>query len=554
MALVRQLDKRTGITYVYESTSYWDKEKKQPRSHRRLIGRLDPETGDIVPTDGRGRHRRKDQTDGGSMQSQRTSPPQIRRLFYGATYLLDQISRQTGLITDLQACFPDAWRQILSLSYFMILENGNSFSRFGKWEHFHLHPYGQDISKRQYSALFAGLTSQAQSAFFSLQSRRFPGNNCLVFDIAPDNSSSHEPSIGFSPEEAGRRLPSAENIAFLLKESSGIPFCCFPLEFRLSNIQEARKISRNPALALPEGGTLCFIQGVSSFREDYLASFSADHQVFLWGVPVTWSIVKDCLHETMPDRDRYEFFHGKIGLYVFTRTVTWEYDPGIQNLSEAEQKNRAWKPAGEAAAFGEVWKLHVHLYCDPLRRKEEEQDFREKITRLRTELLSGHRVPEHGNDYRKYFAARETPDGRYRLVFRQDAIDAAREQFGMMALVSNEIQNPEEALRLYRLRETAQKALHGMENGFQRSETEQPGEDLENGFRFTEHVALAHILALQHKMEEAGMFAHHTVRGLLDELDMIECRIKPGGKPIPLRLQDTQDQCYQDLGLVPIEK
>ncbi len=46
-------DKRSGITYVYECKSFWDKEKKQSRSKRTLIGRLDEETGKIVPTDGR---------------------------------------------------------------------------------------------------------------------------------------------------------------------------------------------------------------------------------------------------------------------------------------------------------------------------------------------------------------------------------------------------------------------------------------------------------------------------------------------------------------------
>ncbi len=29
MATVKQLDKRSGVTYVYESVSYWDKEKKK---------------------------------------------------------------------------------------------------------------------------------------------------------------------------------------------------------------------------------------------------------------------------------------------------------------------------------------------------------------------------------------------------------------------------------------------------------------------------------------------------------------------------------------------
>ena len=53
MAIIYNHDKRSGITYAYESTSYWDKEKKMSRSKRRLIGRVDPETGEIIPTDGR---------------------------------------------------------------------------------------------------------------------------------------------------------------------------------------------------------------------------------------------------------------------------------------------------------------------------------------------------------------------------------------------------------------------------------------------------------------------------------------------------------------------
>lgn len=50
MAIIKQTNKKTGITYVYDSHSYWDKEKKQHRSDRKLIGKIDPETGEIVPT------------------------------------------------------------------------------------------------------------------------------------------------------------------------------------------------------------------------------------------------------------------------------------------------------------------------------------------------------------------------------------------------------------------------------------------------------------------------------------------------------------------------
>jgi hypothetical protein len=48
MGTVLQHDKRSGITYAYNSEAYWNTEKKQARSKRTLIGRLDPQTGKII--------------------------------------------------------------------------------------------------------------------------------------------------------------------------------------------------------------------------------------------------------------------------------------------------------------------------------------------------------------------------------------------------------------------------------------------------------------------------------------------------------------------------
>lgn len=53
MGIVYQTDKRSGITYAYENQSFWDPELKRSKSKRKLIGRVDPETKEIIPTDGR---------------------------------------------------------------------------------------------------------------------------------------------------------------------------------------------------------------------------------------------------------------------------------------------------------------------------------------------------------------------------------------------------------------------------------------------------------------------------------------------------------------------
>jgi predicted RNase H-like nuclease (RuvC/YqgF family) len=55
-SIVYQIDKKTGAKYAFESISYWDKDKKQPRSKRKYLGKVDPETGDIIPSRGRSVH------------------------------------------------------------------------------------------------------------------------------------------------------------------------------------------------------------------------------------------------------------------------------------------------------------------------------------------------------------------------------------------------------------------------------------------------------------------------------------------------------------------
>jgi len=63
MSIIKQYHKDTNTTYVYESQYYYDKDKKQSRSKRKLIGKIDEETGQTIPTGKRGRKKKTPQTD-----------------------------------------------------------------------------------------------------------------------------------------------------------------------------------------------------------------------------------------------------------------------------------------------------------------------------------------------------------------------------------------------------------------------------------------------------------------------------------------------------------
>ena len=129
-SIVHLKNKKTGAVYVYESEGYWDKEKRQARNRRICIGKIDPETGGIIPS-----KRMLEMEEGGGYPASRGRKPSLecKRLFCGATHLFDRIGERIGVTEDLRHCFPETWRQILSVAYYLILEDRNPMSRFPKW-------------------------------------------------------------------------------------------------------------------------------------------------------------------------------------------------------------------------------------------------------------------------------------------------------------------------------------------------------------------------------------------------------------------------------------
>ena len=102
MAIIKQTDKRTGITYAYETQYYWDKEKQQSRAKRVCVGKVDTSTGEIIPTRGRAK---KLEPKVAETSNSKTGPKpfvEAKHLYYGATYLFDKLADELGLVADLK--------------------------------------------------------------------------------------------------------------------------------------------------------------------------------------------------------------------------------------------------------------------------------------------------------------------------------------------------------------------------------------------------------------------------------------------------------------------
>lgn len=94
MSISRSFNKNTGVTYVYDVyENYWDKEKKKYVQKRRLIGKIDPETGQIVPT----RSRKKSPSVSGSSAPLESD---YEALYHQADKELEQKNLEISLLTS----------------------------------------------------------------------------------------------------------------------------------------------------------------------------------------------------------------------------------------------------------------------------------------------------------------------------------------------------------------------------------------------------------------------------------------------------------------------
>jgi len=66
---------------------------------------------------------------------------------------------------------PDSYEQLLSIAYYLILEDKNPLSRFPQWERTHHHPFGKNIPSQRSSELFSSITEESKEKFFRLQGK-----------------------------------------------------------------------------------------------------------------------------------------------------------------------------------------------------------------------------------------------------------------------------------------------------------------------------------------------------------------------------------------------
>ena len=110
MSIVKSYSKQNNTTYFYEQNYKWNPVTKRPEGTRKLIGKLDPESGKMIPTGKPGRPKKPKAEGTSSAQSADADniaklTDQINDLFQKNQELLEENCRLKKTIRDYEKRF-----------------------------------------------------------------------------------------------------------------------------------------------------------------------------------------------------------------------------------------------------------------------------------------------------------------------------------------------------------------------------------------------------------------------------------------------------------------
>ena len=371
--------------------------------------------------------------------------------------------------------------------------------------------------------------------FFRLQGKRRVEKEYWAYDSTSVSSYSESlRQVRYGKNKDGESLPQL-NLALLFGEESGLPFYFRQLAGNVPDVKTIRELLRD--LDILGYSKIKLVMDRGYYSADNMNALFKAHLKFLCGSSTALSFAKQYIREIGGKKDHYTYYNSQLELYVFSKTIAWDYEQERPYKGDVIQGER---------------RMYLHLYYNPEKSADDGKAFNRRLDKLKEELLSGRRNPAHEKDCQKYFEIKETPKSGISLIVKQEAIDAASERYGFFVLVSNEVKDPVRAIQLYRMRDVVEKAFWNVKERLNLRRTLVSSESSLEGKFFVEFVALIYLSYLKKKLEENGLFAQYTLHELLDELDVIECFIEPGKTPIQGEVLKKQEDLFRKLGVKPL--
>jgi transposase len=474
------IEKRVGnSTYLYETTSYWDSEKKQPRQKRVYLGKKDPQTGEAVRP--------------------RQRLPRLSK-DYGNVYLLQHMADRIGLSPLLKRVFPADYRTLLALMFFDISE-AHPLYLFPSWAEATALPAIPTFTSKTLTSFTRKLGQMEAERFeFSKQWRHLLGEvRAIVFDITSLSSYSallSEIEWGYNRDH--EKLPQL-NLGILYAQHANQPFYYRVYPGSITDVSTLKNIVTSLHLFAVQD-TL-FVMDRGFYSATNVSHMKHAQLTFLIPLPKSVTLFSSLLskHARQLTNPTNSFLFNDEVLYHVQDSIT------INTVN-----------------------LQAHLFFNPQQRSEQTARFLKKILAL--EHLAKQQTFHTPKEARRYlskqmkgasdfFNVTGGKAGQIEITRKPRTLARRMTKMGTTVMLTNHaLLSPENMLTHYRQKDSLEKMFDTLKNEFDSNRLRGSTKETVEGRLFLKFLALILYSAIATTMRAQHLFQQYTIRELMYEL------------------------------------
>lgn len=507
------LNKKTGVTYVYEVVSSWDKDKKQSRNTQICIGKIKPKTKEFIPS-----KRLKPE------QAAVRDPHVVANAeVLGPSLILDEIGKRIGLDNILQTCFADNYAQIRSMVYYLVAR-GEALCYCAKWSAQNGHS-ASNLSSQRISEILESITMAKKQQFFANWLQHVSADDYFCYDITSVSSYSElNQYVKYGYNRDKEKLPQI-NIALLTAQKTGLPVYYQDLPGNITDVTTLHNLIESfKALNVD---SLCYVMDKGFYSQSNIDDLYASKNKFITSVPLSNAWLQKQIDNIYAHADDINYYHAidNEALYVHSEIYKW-----------GDKQHRCY----------------VHLFYNPYIKANAVTKFHQQLLEYKNEVESGKSTVDHQNFYDKYLIIKKTPKRGTQVSFNTDAVNEyVRRYAGFQAIISNFVKDPISALQTYRDKDVVEKCFDDLKNLLDSKRLRMHSSEVSKGRLFIQFIALIYINALRKEMRESGLIKKYTFREIFMEMEScVKITYRGKYKPIITEVTKAQREIFSALNIV----
>ena len=494
---------------VYKVLRSYRNEKGQPTCERVAIGRLDGESGMLVPNDSYWAYY------GAGAVEVLPDYDSVRSV--GASFLVGSVLSSLGVAGILDGAL-GAERAGLALTAALYMAaRGNVFEGvLGFCEGFTLREPA--LTSQKASALFASITYDERMAFFKAWASRAQAGSYLAYDVT--SLSSYAEGIQdteWGHDRDGERLPQI-NLGCYLSEDSGLPV--FYVTYPGSIVDKSHlpyMMAYNEELGIKDA---VFVMDKGFCSTGNVRFMKAGRLGFAVGADIRHKAAKgavDAVREGM--------------VSMRNRTEQGVYAKAVRGMF-----------------YGAYATMHV--YCDPALAERQRRDLFRTVESWEERLSQlSQLTAAEARRYRACFAIDLAKDGSFTFSRDYDRIDAAAKNNGFFCILTSTDVDSSRLLEAYRRKDMLEKGFDDLKNHVDMKRLRTHTTETTDGKLFLAFVSLIAVSEVQARLGAMMREKSWSKADVIAEMEKVKVVTATGGRRLMSPLTKTQREILEAFGL-----